>query len=137
MRFVIQEVDSCVVKDDENNFVSKIDNGFVIYFGAEQSDLEECDAKSENFLEILSKKAYEFISTTTNNSKSIMLLSQFTLMATFVKSKPSFHKAGDPEKSKEIFYKVKEMLCAESGIFRTKLQIEVKGSNLHPQFYKI
>ena len=123
MIFLWQRVEECEVRKDNDEFVSKIEKGIVIYVGIEKKDEESVD--------ILVEKGKKFIK---NNFKAenLMLLSQFTLMGEFRGKKPSFHKAGDNKKAEEVFYKLKEVLNAKSGIFRTLLKIKVKGDNLKP-----
>ena len=137
MLFLIQNVEECIVNDENNTLVDKIKEGYVIYFGLEKEDIEQYDGPDQNKINFFAKKAKDFIKENVEEGKQIMLLSQFTLMARFKKNKPDFHHAGDPEIAKDVFYKLKDLLGANSGIFRTTLQIETKGQNIETRFLKL
>ncbi|OQS55360.1 DTD1 [Ecytonucleospora hepatopenaei] len=137
MLFVVQNVDECIVKDENNTLVDKIQKGYIIYFGLEKEDIEQYKGLDENKINFFAKKSHDFIKENIEERKEIMLLSQFTLMARFKKNKPDFHHASNPEIAKDVFYMLKDLLRANSGIFRTTLQIETKGQNINTRFLKL
>lgn len=117
MRIVVQRVKSATVLK-ENEVVSRIGKGLVIYLGIE---IEESPDSLEWLVAQLRKQF--------RPDDEILLLSQFTLFGQFKNGKPSFHKAEEHSKAKEYFLRAFEMLSHEysarvkSGIFGVYLQI--------------
>lgn len=125
----MQTVDECrVLKGDTGEFVSQISNGNVFYIGFDIKDMnipvEEIVTKAEQWI------------IANNKNKEMMLLSQFTLLARFKKTKPSFHHAAPADKALILFTKLFEKLKnqpfrIEKGIFQTFLHIQCTSTNLY------
>ncbi|KAM0679700.1 hypothetical protein GINT2_002109 [Glugoides intestinalis] len=118
MRVIMQKVTSASVSKD-SQIVSKINSGVVLYIGFEVNDTIACVYRFiENLKSIIEEKS------------EILMLSQFTLLAMFKGSKPSFHKAAENATAKEYFYKaIEEARVAfpgriQTGIFGEHLEIK-------------
>ncbi|KAL6121148.1 hypothetical protein NUSPORA_01977 [Nucleospora cyclopteri] len=89
----------------------------------------------------MQSRAADFI--VKNFQGNILLLSQFTLMASFKKNKPNFSKAAKTEIAKEIYYKIVEEVKEKSnykvlnGQFKTLYHINQKFTNSFPEVYII
>lgn len=128
MKILMQTVDECrVLKGDTGEFVSQISNGHVFYVGFDVNDMhipaDELVTKAEQWI------------ISNNKNKAMMLLSQFTLLAHFKKTKPSFHHAAPADKAFILFGKLFERLKnqpfrVEKGIFQTFLYIQCISTNL-------
>ena len=120
MKIVIQRVLNARVLE-ESNLITKIDKGIVIYVGIEIDESEQSIRWLEN--QILNNL---------NSEEEALILSQFTLFATFKSGKPSFHKAERPLIAEKYFYNtVSELKMAipdriQNGIFGRKLNIELQ-----------
>lgn len=120
MKIVIQRVLNARVLE-ESNLITKIDKGIVIYVGIEIDESEQSIRWLEN--QILNNL---------NSGEEALILSQFTLFATFKSGKPSFHKAERPLIAEKYFYNaVSELKMAipgriQNGIFGRKLNIELQ-----------
>lgn len=115
MRIIMQNVASATVSKD-SQLVSKIDRGVVLYLGFEITDVETCIGR-------FVKKVKSII----EEGSEILMLSQFTLLARFKGSKPSFHRAAEHTKAKEYFYKAVE---EARTVFPGKVQTGIFGEHL-------
>ncbi len=133
MRAVLQRVSQAEVK--VNGIVKgKINKGILVLAAVEKED-------SEKEIDFLVRKTAELRIFEDGNGKmnfslldiggEIMLISQFTLAARVKKGRrPSFDKAEDPEKAKEILGKAVEKwkkmgIKVEQGIFGARMEISL------------
>ena len=123
MRLAIQEVEQTQVTF-KGEHVAQIGAGIVIYVGISKG---EGTANIPWLMEDNIK--------TIGNHDSVLLLSQFTLFATFKTNKPSFHRAECPAVALEIFDEIWRVAQAElgdrvkRGLFGKQLHIEVSSRN--------
>lgn len=118
MRLTIQHVKNCQVEHN-NKIISEIDKGLVIYIG-----IESCDT-SQNISDCI-KWLTQYIN---DKKEDVLLLSQFTLFASFKGKKPDFHRAMKNKQALEVFNKIIAEVqenCKfniKSGIFGEYLKI--------------
>lgn len=161
MRLVVQTVDKCTVMKD-NTMVTRIGKGLVFYIGIDKQDSESTISKTVNWIIEFCKKYSRNSSITnkvsfiSNNSTidnnlnnedtlpNILLLSQFTLFATYKKKNPSFHNAMGNETAFEIFKDmikiIKHKLSSynvQSGLFGEELEIIYGSSNLRTLYHEL
>jgi len=116
MRFVIQRVSESEVTVDGKS-LGKIEKGFMVLIGVAESDTKEIADKMVK--KMVGLRIFEDENGKTNLSLaqvggSLLLISQFTLYADCRKgNRPSFIKAGDPEKANELYEYIIEK-CKES-----------------------
>ena len=118
MRAVIQRVKSASVTVDDIT-KGQIDQGLLIYLGVEEGD----DSKDVQYLaeKICNLRIFEDSDGKMNRSLleekgEILAISQFTLLGDCRKGRrPSFSRAGDPEKANQWYEKFVEA-CREQGI---------------------
>ncbi len=135
MKFVIQRVNHADVKIDDNT-VGKIGKGFLILFGA-------CDSDTENMLPKFVDKIVKMRIFPDENGKTnlsikdvdgeLLIVSQFTLYADCRKgNRPSFIKAGSPEHANMLYEKFIE-LCkehisvVETGEFGADMKVSLEN----------
>ena len=112
MKFVIQRVNHADVKIDGNT-VGKIGKGFLILFGACDSDTEDMLPKFVD--KIVKMRIFPDENGKTNLSikdvdGELLIVSQFTLYADCRKgNRPSFIKAGSPEHANMLYEKFIEL----------------------------
>lgn len=130
MKIVVQRVESaCVLK--ENQIFSEIGNGLVIYTGIEKNEQEDA-------IDWLLEKLEENLKPTEN----VLILSQFTLLASFKGSKPSFHRAEEHLKAKVYFEKILEKAKenfpgrVKNGVFGVRLEILQKFEDLNVDLWE-
>lgn len=117
MKVVLQKVLSTTVLESSNS-IAQINKGIVVYMGIE---INESELSISWLINLLSKRI--------EITDEILLLSQFTLLAQFKGSKPSFHLAEKNSIAEIYFYKaVQEVKKAfagrvKSGVFGKKLEI--------------
>ena len=133
MKFVIQRVNHADVKIDGNT-VGKIGKGFLILFGACDSDTEDMLPKFVD--KIVKMRIFPDENGKTNLSikdvdGELLIVSQFTLYADCRKgNRPSFIKAGSPEHANMLYEKFIE-LCkehisvVETGEFGADMKVEL------------
>ncbi len=116
MRFVIQRVSESEVTVDGKS-LGKIEKGFMVLIGVAESDTKEIADKMVK--KMVGLRIFEDENGKTNLSLaqvggSLLLISQFTLYADCRKgNRPSFIKAGDPEKANELYEYIIEK-CKEN-----------------------
>ncbi|KAF2343443.1 D-aminoacyl-tRNA deacylase DTD, partial [Trinorchestia longiramus] len=128
MKVFLQRVKECTVKK-ENQIISKIGPGYALLVGFERKS-EDC-SKCVN--KILDLKLFDrWTNSVRDKDYEIMVLSQFTLMATFKGKKPNFSKACEHERAKELFNELVEVFKKnyedskiKNGIFGEYLSIEL------------
>ena len=116
MKAVIQ-----VVKDAElsvnNEIVSKIEKGLVVFFCVEKDDLEEkieFFAKKIANLRIFSDENGKTNLSVKDVKGEILLVSQFTLAGDCLHgNRPSFSNAENPERANEMYLRLAEILKRE------------------------
>ena len=119
MKLVIQRVQSASVSISDN-IVGKIDKGFMVLFGACESDTKEIADKMLKKLAGL--RIFEDENGKTNLSLndvngSILFVSQFTLYADCRKGyRPSFSRSGDPQKAEKLYEYAIDVLRNEYGL---------------------
>lgn len=109
MKIVIQKINSCELSVDEKP-VSKTNHGLLVFVGVSDDDTIE---KVEYLARKIAKmRLFRDDQGKTNLSLldvggDIMLVSNFTLLAQIsTGSRPSFSRAGDPEKANELYLKL-------------------------------
>lgn len=135
MKFVIQRVNHADVKIDDNT-VGKIGKGFLILFGACDSDTEDMLPKFVD--KIVKMRIFPDENGKTNLSikdvdGELLIVSQFTLYADCRKgNRPSFIKAGSPEHANMLYEKFIE-LCkehisvVETGEFGADMKVSLEN----------
>ncbi|ELA42056.1 D-tyrosyl-tRNA(Tyr) deacylase [Vittaforma corneae ATCC 50505] len=130
MKVIAQRVKSAkVLKEDE--VISEIGEGFVVYVGVERNEEEKAIYW---FVDKLKEKLKE--------NEEVLILSQFTLLAQFKNAKPSFHRAEEHFKAKEYFENVVKKTRAElsrrvkSGVFGVYLQILQEFESVNAELWE-
>jgi len=130
MRAVIQRVisASCTVDDQ---VTGKIDQGLLVLLGIEEEDNEEdltwLGQKLVN-LRIFSDEQGLMNKSIQDVGGNILLISQFTLFAQTKKgNRPSFIRAGKPDKAKPLYEKMSKYLSDSLG---KKVQLGVFGADM-------
>lgn len=106
MRFLIQRVARAEVLID-NSTTGKIDKGFLVFIGIEDTDTEQIADKL--ITKLLGLRIFDDENGKTNLSLQdvagdILLVSQFTLYANCKKgNRPSFTRAGAPDMSEKLY----------------------------------
>lgn len=133
MKFVIQKVDSASVTVDEK-VVGSIGKGYLVLVGVGQEDTQET---ADKFVKkMVNLRLFEDENGKTNLSLSdvngeVLIISQFTLYADCKKgNRPSFTKAGDPQKAEELYRyileKTRESIpVVEEGIFGAHMKVSL------------
>lgn len=125
MRLTIQHVENCQVEHN-NKIISEIKKGCAIYIG-----IETCDTLI-NITDCI-KWLIQYIN---HREEDILLLSQFTLFASFKGKKPDFHRAMKNQQALEAFNQIVEEVKRnskfniKSGIFGEYLNINYCSSDL-------
>lgn len=128
MKILIEKVEKATVVYEKKEY-SAIGRGLVIYIGIGINDLED---KMDWLLNIIRARL--------ENGSELLILSQFTLFASFKNKKPSFHNAERPEKAYKYFNMILEKLKSEygslvkNGIFGKQLEIILSGNNLSAEY---
>lgn len=133
MKFVIQKVDEASVSVDDK-VVGKIKKGFLVFVGVSQEDTREIADKFVR--KMVNLRLFEDSEGKTNLALKdvggqVLLISQFTLYADCKKgNRPSFVKAGDPQKAEELYdyiiEKTKESISVvEKGVFGAHMKVSL------------
>lgn len=134
MRVIVQRVKraSCTVND---NRVSSIDNGYLLLVGFTQSDsIKEVDyiAKKIANLRIFDDESGKLNKSILDMNYDILSISQFTLYGDASKgNRPSFTKALEPVKAKELYLELTNILQSKyqintlNGVFGEYMDIEL------------
>lgn len=134
MKLVIQRVTSASV-DIDGRTVGSIDGGFMVLFGACESDTTEIADKM--LKKMVGLRIFADSEGKTNLSLAdvggeILLVSQFTLYADCRKgNRPSFFKSGDPAHANELYeYAIDELkntygLKVETGEFGADMKVSL------------
>lgn len=133
MRIVLQRVTSAQVAI-EDQVVGKINQGYLVLFGAADSDGEdELDYYVHKIskLRVFSDDAGKMNLSIEDIGGTILSVSQFTLYADTKKgNRPSFTKAGAPDHAKEIYERFNQKLRqagipVETGEFGADMQVSL------------
>lgn len=133
MKLVIQRVSSASVTV-ENNCVGKIDKGFLVLFGAQNTDTKaDADrlAKKLCNLRIFEDENEKINKSLSDVDGSLLIISQFTLCADCSHgNRPSFFEAMPPEQASELYdyfcERCKEYIpVVEKGIFGAKMTVSL------------
>lgn len=133
MRLVIQRVTKASVTIDGSK-IAQIARGFLVLVGISQEDTEETADKM--IKKLIGLRIFEDENGKTNLdlktvNGQLLLVSQFTLYADCKKgNRPSFVKAGDPQKAKRLYeYMIasckKEIEVVEQGCFGADMKVEL------------
>lgn len=131
MKIVLQRVTHASVSIQQKIF-SEINNGFLLLIGVEEND-DQTDAdwliKKILGLRIFCDEHQKMNLSIIDTKGEILCVSQFTLLADYKKgNRPSFIKAAEPQKAKELFdYFVDKIsdsgLNIQQGVFGANMQI--------------
>lgn len=133
MRFLIQRVNSALVRVDEN-IVGHINKGLLVFVGVGKSDSKTIADKLIN--KLVNLRIFDDQDGKTNLSikdvsGELLIISQFTLFADCKKgNRPSFINAKEPTEAKEIYEyivnKSKEYInTVEEGVFGADMKVEL------------
>lgn len=131
MRAAIQQVKNANVVVD-NNEISKIDKGFLVFLGVKDTDTLEDLAYVKRKIEklrIFEDDAGKMNLSIGDVGGKILLVSQFTLYGDVRKgNRPSFIEAARPEKANEFYEIMKDELIAdgfavETGQFQAHMEV--------------
>lgn len=134
MRVIVQRVKraSCTVNDKR---ISSIDNGYLLLVGFTQSDsIKEVDyiAKKIANLRIFDDESGKLNKSILDMNYDILSISQFTLYGDASKgNRPSFTKALEPVKAKELYLELTNILQSKyqintlNGVFGEYMDIEL------------
>ena len=136
MKIVLQRVLSSKVHV-ENKEVGSCQMGFCLLVGVEETDTNETISKMAEKISVL--RIFEDENGKMNKSildikGSILAVSQFTLLADCSHGRrPSFTKAGNPEKARLLFDQFVQLLKdknipTQTGIFGADMLVEIKNS---------
>lgn len=121
MKAVVQIVQKAKL-EVADKLISKIDKGFVVFFGVEKGDDE---SKLDYFVKKISKmRVFKDENDKTNLSihdvnGQVLLVSQFTLAADYEHgNRPSFSNAEGPERAKELYLQCAKLLENEGLIVK-------------------
>ena len=133
MKLVIQRVKEAAVSVD-NNIIGRINKGFMILLGVNDTDTTEIADKMVQ--KLLNLRIFEDENGKTNLdlksvSGELLIISQFTLYADCRKgNRPSFVKAGNPEMANKLYeyviLKCKEQITnVEHGEFGAHMEVSL------------
>ena len=121
MKAVVQIVQKAKL-EVADKLISKIDKGFVVFFGVERGDDE---SKLDYFVKKISKmRVFKDENDKTNLSihdvnGQVLLVSQFTLAADYEHgNRPSFSNAEGPAKAKELYLQCAKLLENEGLVVK-------------------
>lgn len=133
MRFVIQRVKEASVAV-ENKIIGQIGKGFMVLVGVSQNDT--CQIADKMVKKLTSLRIFEDENGKTNLDLhtvegQLLVISQFTLYADCRKgNRPSFIKAGEPAKAKELYEYIiekcrQEIAVVEQGSFGADMKVSL------------
>ena len=133
MKFVIQRVKHASV-DVDDKCVGKIDKGFLVLIGVNNTDTKEIADKMVK--KLINMRIIEDENGKTNLALadvggSLLLISQFTLYADCRKgNRPSFINAGAPDMANELYEYIimecqKQISKVEKGIFGAEMKVSL------------
>ena len=138
MRALLQRVNFARVKvgsADKSEIVGEIGAGILVFVGVFDEDGDaEVDWMINKVLKlrIFPDNEGKMNRSIQDTGGSLLLVSQFTLCADMRKgTRPSFSKAGKPERSKEVFdkmvTKLRESITVETGTFGAEMFVELEN----------
>lgn len=133
MRFVVQRVSSASVTVEKKT-VGKIEKGYLVLIGIEDTDTEAIADKL--IKKLIGLRIFEDENGKTNLSLadvegSLLLVSQFTLYADCRKgNRPSFIRAGKPDMAQDMYEYIieeckKQVNNVQRGIFGADMKVEL------------
>ncbi len=133
MKFVIQRVTQSSVTVD-GNVIGKIDKGFMVLIGVEDSDTKAIADKMIS--KLIGLRVFQDENDKMNLSLKdvngeLLLISQFTLYADCKKgNRPSFIRAGKPDMANEMYQYIideckKQVSVVEQGEFGADMKVEL------------
>ena len=131
MKAVFQNVIHASVREGDC-LICKIGKGIVIYLGV---GIEESESNVEWLIDQINKRK--------SQEDEVLILSQFTIFASFKSGKPSFHRAERPFEAEKYFYnsvcKIKNAFPkkVQNGIFGKKLLISLDFETPNAEFLEI
>ncbi|CAK0811830.1 unnamed protein product [Prorocentrum cordatum] len=139
MKLVIQRAASASVEVD-GAVVGRIERGLVLLLGIEQGDtLEQVSQLATKVLKIrlwpdVKDPSKQWCSSVVDNGFGLLVVSQFTLFATFKKPKPDFHQAMGGDQAKELyeaFVSQCRTACGAdkvaTGVFGAMMQVDLRN----------
>ncbi|CAL1129829.1 unnamed protein product [Cladocopium goreaui] len=137
MKLVIQRVTSASVKVD-GNVCSEIGRGLLVLMGIEQGDaMDQVNYLAPKLLKLrlwpdLKEPGKQWASSVVDNGFELLVVSQFTLFATFKKPKPDFHQAMGGDQAQQLYEAFIKKLAASdgpkavaTGVFGALMQVEL------------
>ena len=134
MKAVLQRVTHAQVVV-EGELISKIDNGFLILLGVEQSDTKEhADVLSKKIsgMRVFEDENGKMNLSLSDTNGSVLVISQFTLLADCRKGRrPSFVNAGAPDMANELYEYFCERIKADGietvkkGVFGADMKVSL------------
>ncbi|CAJ1415843.1 unnamed protein product [Effrenium voratum] len=135
MKLVIQRVTRASVQVDQK-LASKIGRGLLVLLGIEQGDgMDQVKVLAPKLLKLrlwpdLKDPTKQWASSVMDNDFELLVVSQFTLFATFKKPKPDFHQAMGGVEAEQLYEAFNATLResgakVETGIFGAMMQVEL------------
>ena len=130
MRFLIQRVNHASVTVDDKE-VGKIGKGLLVFVGVFEEDTEEVADKL--IRKLLGLRIFADENGKTNLSLTdvkgeLLIVSQFTLCADCRKgNRPSFTKAGNPDKANKLYEYREKNTVTESGVFGADMRVDLSN----------
>lgn len=134
MKVVLQRVSSASVQV-AGEIVGTCQEGFCALVGVEANDTAQTLQKMADkiiHLRVFEDENHKMNKSILDINGSLLLVSQFTLLAEYTSRRPSFTKAGDPKKAKELFEQFRDMLLAynipvETGVFGADMLVQINN----------
>eukprot|EP00434_Breviolum_minutum_P040264 symbB.v1.2.035773.t1/scaffold4889.1/size33415/3 len=137
MKLVIQRVTRASVVVDQN-VCGEIGRGLLVLMGIEQGDgMDQVNLLAPKLLKLrlwpdLKDPTKQWASSVVDNGYELLLVSQFTLFATFKKPKPDFHQAMGGDAAQELYEAFVQKLRTEgppkavqTGVFGAMMQVNL------------
>jgi len=119
MKLVIQRVTRAAVRVDDA-IVGKIGRGLLILLGIQEGDtLDQANQLATKVMKVrlwpcLKEPSKQWVTSVVDNDYGVLVISQFTLFATFKKPKPDFHRAMGGDEAKVLYSAFVEK-CRQQG----------------------
>lgn len=136
---MIQRVGRASVEVDDE-IVGSIGRGLMVLLGIEQGDtMEQVQQLATKLLKLrlwpdLKDPNKQWASSVVDNGYQLLVVSQFTLFATFKKPKPDFHQAMGGDEAKALYEAFVEKCRAEAGpaqvatgVFGAMMQVDLRN----------
>ncbi len=138
MKIVIQKINSCelYLEDKENKLVSRANHGLLVFVGVSDDDtLETVEylARKITKLRLFRDEQGKTNLSLLDVGGEIMVVSNFTLLAQITTgSRPSFSRAGSPDKANELYLKLADefrkngVKHVATGVFGNHMHIKTE-----------